>query len=121
MNTNAFKNSPWKLALIKTVFTLHFNKNIPSHFTRERGILLNIKNKKMTTANTLKIPDIKKGLVVTAEEIIRVDALKNYSRINFADGSKMVNAKVLHWFKNLLPTKSFVWVYRSHLVNKNFV
>lgn len=75
----------------------------------------------MTEANTLKIPGLKKELVVTAEEIIRVEALSNYSRIHFADGNKLVTAKVLSWFENLLPADMFLRVHRSHLINKNFV
>lgn len=71
--------------------------------------------------NSLKIPGLKKDLVVTADEIIRVEAMSNYSRIYFADGNKLVTAKVLQWFENLLPAGMFVRVHRSHLINKNFV
>ena len=71
--------------------------------------------------NSLKIPGLRKDLVVTAEEIIRVEALSNYSRIHFADRNKLVTSKVLNWFENLLPAEMFVRVHRSHLINRFFI
>ena len=95
-------------------------KILPLIFTGGRGIFLSLKIK-ITVMNSLKIPGLRKDLVVTAGEIIRVEALSNYSRIHFADGNKLVTAKVLNWFENLLPAEMFVRVHRSHLVNKHFV
>ncbi len=68
-----------------------------------------------------KIPGINEGLVVPVEEIVRVEAVSNYSRIHFANGKKITVAKVLHWFEDTLPVEMFARVHRSHLVNKIFV
>ena len=71
--------------------------------------------------NLFVIPGIKKSIEVTAEEIIRVEAISNYSRIYLSNGKNIIAAKVLHWFEDTLPTGMFTRVHRSHLVNKLFV
>ena len=69
----------------------------------------------------LKIPGVNNGLDVLAEEIMRVEAISNYSRVYFSNGSVVVVAKVLHWFEDVLPPEMFTRVHRSHLVNRMFV
>lgn len=69
----------------------------------------------------VKIPGFFKNSRQPVEQIIRVEALSNYSRIHFADGNKLVVAKVLQWFQDFLPAEMFIRVHRSHLVNKQFV
>lgn len=55
------------------------------------------------------------------EEIIRIEASSNYSRIYFANGKKITVPKILHWFEDALPADLFARVHRSHLINKSFV
>jgi len=69
----------------------------------------------------IKVPRPKKNNMMTDGQIIRVEALSNYSRIYFVDGSTLVLAKVLQWFEDFLPAEKFIRVHRSHLVNKKFV
>jgi len=69
----------------------------------------------------LKIPGFNNGAPVTVKEIIRIQAISNYSRIYFTNGKVVVVAKVLHWFEDSLPETMFARVHRSHLVNKSFV
>ena len=69
----------------------------------------------------IKIHADNKKILVPATDIIRIEALSNYSRIYFADGNTKVVAKVLHLFQDILPANMFVRVHRSHLVNKLFV
>ena len=57
-----------------------------------------------------------KKMLLHASNIIRIEAVSNYSRIYLSDGNTMVVAKVLHLFQNLLPETMFVRVHRSHLV-----
>lgn len=70
---------------------------------------------------TLTIPGVRESLTVPANQIIRIEAASNYSRIYFANGKKLLTSKVLHWFQDLLPQEMFVRVHRSHLVNRDFV
>jgi DNA-binding LytR/AlgR family response regulator len=71
--------------------------------------------------NLFKIPSVNKTFVIPAEEIIRIEAISNYSRIYFSNGKNVVVAKVLHWFEDGLPIDMFARVHRRHLVNKLFV
>ena len=69
----------------------------------------------------LKIPGLNNGHPITVKEIIRIQAISNYSRIYFSNGKVVVVAKVLHWFEDSLPETMFARVHSSHLVNKSFV
>ncbi len=69
----------------------------------------------------IKVTRPVKENIMNAGKIIRVEALSNYSRIYFADGSTLVLAKVLQWFEDFLPDEMFIRVHRSHLINKQFV
>ena len=71
--------------------------------------------------NLFKIPGVKKDYVVPVNDIIRVEAVSNYSRIYFSDGKQMIVAKVLHWFEEKLPMETFARVHRSHLINSQFI
>ena len=71
--------------------------------------------------NLIKIPSLNNNVVVSISEIIRIEAVGNYSRVYFADGTKMVVSKVLQWFEKLLPASMFVRVHRSHLINMQFL
>ncbi len=55
------------------------------------------------------------------EQIVRVEAMSNYSKIYFIKGYPMTVAKVLQWFQLQLPEEMFSRVHRSHLVNKLFI
>ena len=71
--------------------------------------------------NLIKIPSLNSNVVVSTSEIIRIEAVRNYSRVYFTDGTKMVALKVLQWFEKSLPASMFVRVNRSHLINMQFV
>ena len=71
--------------------------------------------------NVIKIPSVNNSLMIPPAEIKRIEAISNYSRIFFADGSNMVVSKVLAWFEKSLPADMFVRVHRSHLVNKQYI
>ena len=71
--------------------------------------------------NLYKIPGLDRDYGVAAEDIVRVQALSNYSRIYFANGKVATVAKVLHWFEDELPVAMFARVHRSHLVNRMYV
>jgi two-component system LytT family response regulator len=54
---------------------------------------------------------------IVADKIIRIEAISNYSKLFFKDGTTLVVAKVLHWFENKLSPTDFIRVHRSHLIN----
>jgi two-component system LytT family response regulator len=55
------------------------------------------------------------------EEIVRLEASSNYTRIYFSNKTKMVTAKVLKEFVTLLEPFGFVRTHRTHLVNKQHI
>jgi two-component system LytT family response regulator len=69
----------------------------------------------------IKLHADNKKIWMPAADIIRIEAVSNYSRIYFANGNSIVVAKVLHLLQDLLPATMFVRVHRSHLVNRLFV
>lgn len=59
--------------------------------------------------------------VIPISNIVRIEAISNYSKLFFCPaigGSKtLVVAKVLKWFDALLADKGFIRIHRSHLIN----
>ena len=58
---------------------------------------------------------------ILPQNIVRVEALSNYSKIYFAKGSPLVVTKVLNWFEESLSPDCFTRIHRSHLVNNDYV
>ena len=71
--------------------------------------------------NLFNIPYVGGIRFVLPENIIRIEASSNYSKIYFSNAKPMIVAKVLHWFEDQLPQQMFARVHRSHLVNKMFM
>lgn len=69
----------------------------------------------------LMIPHNKGNRSVSSENIVRIEASSNYSKIYFNHTKPLLVAKVLHWFEDKLPGEIFIRVHRSHLVNKLFM
>lgn len=71
--------------------------------------------------NQLFIPTDKGIRVVMARNIIRIEALSNYSKIYFDNEKTLTVAKVLQWFEETLPHDIFCRIHRTHIVNKMFI
>ncbi len=56
-----------------------------------------------------------------AQKIIRVQAIRNYSKIYFMNGNTYVVCRTLQLLQDELPATDFVRVHRSHLINKHFI
>ena len=67
------------------------------------------------------LPTDKGRLHIHAADIIRVEAIRNYSKLFFTGGKTLVVAKVLRWFDENLPASDFLRTHRTHLVNKHFI
>ena len=55
------------------------------------------------------------------EDIIRLEASSNYTRIYFTNKTKLISAKVLKEFVPLLEPFGFVRTHRGHLVNRQHI
>ncbi len=76
----------------------------------------------ITTHNILLLPNSTGTAVIDINNIVRIEAISNYSKLFFANTSTggrktLVVAKVLKWFDELLSDKGFIRIHRSHLIN----
>jgi len=55
------------------------------------------------------------------EEIVRLEAESNYTRIHFADKSRMLTSKVLKTYAPMLEPHGFIRTHRTHLVNRKYI
>jgi two-component system LytT family response regulator len=69
----------------------------------------------------LALPTLKKTYFFSPEEIIRLEAKSNYTRIYFSNHHPLVMSKVLKDYEAILEPYGFVRTHRSHLVNKNLI
>ena len=74
-----------------------------------------------SAGSTLLLLTCKGVKTLDTGEIVRIEALSNYSKLYFSNGKTLVVAKVLHWFRDKLPLEYFVRVHRSHIVNVNHI
>jgi len=62
-----------------------------------------------------------KIVVSELKDIIRLEAMTNYTYFYFADGSKLLITKTLKEFDKMLVDSGFVRVHQSHLINTAFI
>jgi two-component system LytT family response regulator len=55
------------------------------------------------------------------DEIVRLEASSNYTNIYFSNKKKMITAKVLKDFEEMLEPFGFVRTHRTHLVNRQHI
>ncbi len=65
----------------------------------------------------LALPGINGIQYVLLEEIIRLQAERNYTRLYFTNGKNFLSSKTLAEYEKTLRDCSFILVHRSHLVN----
>ncbi len=75
----------------------------------------------MLQQDILILPTDRGLRLIQTVQIIRIQALSNYSRLYFNDGRSLVVAKVLGWFEEKLAEHDFIRIHRTHLVNTRFI
>ena len=76
----------------------------------------------MTTQySTISIGTSEGKYFFSPEEIIRLEASSNYTNIYFSNKKKMITAKVLKEFEEMLEPFGFVRTHRTHLVNRQHI
>lgn len=76
---------------------------------------------RMEIMETLLLPAYKGFQVIKISDIIRIQAVSNYSRLICNNGKSIIVAKVLAWFEEKLDTKHFIRIHRTHLINTRFI
>ncbi len=71
----------------------------------------------MTQYKTIMIQTNKGMECILPSDIVRIEALSNYSKLHFTNRKTLVVSKVLHWFEDILPKEYFARIHRSHLIN----
>ncbi|MGB8194119.1 MAG: LytTR family DNA-binding domain-containing protein [Chitinophagaceae bacterium] len=66
---------------------------------------------------TLALPGINGIQYVLLEEIIRLQAERNYTRLYFVNGKNFLSSKNLAEYEKVLRDNNFIRVHRSHLIN----
>lgn len=75
----------------------------------------------MTQQSTIILATSEGRYFFSPEEIIRLQASSNYTKIFFSNKTKMVTAKVLKEFVPLLEPLGFIRTHRTHLVNRKHI
>lgn len=58
---------------------------------------------------------------VPVNNIVRIEASSNYSKLYFVNEKPLTVAKVLHWFEDRLEEQFFYRIHRTHIVNRGFI
>lgn len=75
----------------------------------------------MTTTSTISLSTSEGHYFFQPDEIVRLEASSNYTRIYFTNKKIMVSAKVLKTYESILEPYGFLRTHRTHLVNKNHI
>lgn len=75
----------------------------------------------MLLSSTITLATAEGRYFFQPEEIVRLEASSNYTKIYFSNKTKMVTAKVLKDFATLLEPFGFVRTHRTHLVNRRHI
>ena len=67
------------------------------------------------------MPGVTEITYVDLDDIIRLQADRNYTRFFFQNRPEFLSAKTLKEYEELLPHDRFVRVHRGHLVNKTYI
>lgn len=58
---------------------------------------------------------------IDIQNIVRVEAISNYSKLYFSNGETLLIAKVLRLLEAQLSSQQFIRVHRTHIVNRSFI
>ena len=81
-------------------------RNFIQNITRESG-----------SPMKLALPGVNGMQYVLLNEIVRLQAERNYTRLYFSNGKNSLSSKTLAEYEKLLRESGFVRVHRSHLIN----
>jgi two-component system, LytTR family, response regulator len=86
--------------------TTYFNR---SEYNTSASVDIYPGKLRIATATHIYYLDIK--------DIVRIQSVSNYSKLFFSSGQTLIVSKVLAWFDELLHTRYFFRVHRTHLIN----
>jgi two-component system, LytTR family, response regulator len=69
----------------------------------------------------LALPGVNGIQYVQLEDIIRLQAERNYTRLYFVKGKNFLSSKTLAEYEKILRDSGFIRVHRSHLINPQYI
>ena len=75
----------------------------------------------MKNLNTLQLSTADGHYFINHEEIVRLEASSNYTRIYLTNNTKVTASKVLKEFVAALEPFGFVRTHRTHMVNRQHI
>lgn len=69
----------------------------------------------------MAIPTLEGFVFAEISEIIRCESDGNYTHIILKNSEKITASKTLKYFEDVLPTRNFFRIHKSHLINLNYV
>lgn len=75
----------------------------------------------MASQSTITLATAEGRYFISPEEIVRLEASSNYTRIFFTNKTKIISAKVLKEFVEMLMPFGFIRTHRTHLVNRQHI
>ena len=97
----------------------YFNQKTKNH-DKIQNALANIKAEHVSD-QTLFLQTQTGMLRLPLKQIIKIEGNRNYSNIWLVDNTKIVSAKTLSYFEDILLDKNFLRCHRSYLVNGSFI
>ncbi len=85
-----------------------------------KNLISNLEQKK-ETAFRLAIPSIDGALFFSPSEIIRLEGERNYTRFYLANKQKILSAKTMKEYEEILLQQGFLRIHKSHLVNRKYI
>mgnify|MGYP001193122223 CR=1 FL=1 len=74
-----------------------------------------------TPKKSLALPGVNDIQYVELEDIVRLQAERNYTKFFFSNKKEFLSAKTLKEYEELLTGSGFIRVHRTHLVNTRYI
>ena len=102
-------------------FLLIAQKNLDAKTVKHSIIDKGNTSKHLITDSTISVPSEAGFDIVQVNAITRCEAINNTTHIFLSNNKKLVSSYNLGKFRNMLSSKGFYQVHRSHIINLNFV
>ena len=96
-------------------------KNLDAKIVKHSIIEKGNTSKHLITDSTISVPSEAGFDIVQVNAITRCEAINNTTHIFLSNNKKLVSSYNLGKFRNMLSSKGFYQVHRSHIINLNFV
>lgn len=84
-------------------------------------MLLNSVRRPESLPNKIALPGLDSVHFVPIKDIVRCEAVDNYTRFFLVDGKEMLISRNIKTYEDLLEGRSFFRTHRSHLINLSFI